>query len=181
METWRDITGFEGRYQVSTCGNVRSLFSADSHRIGRIRKPNMCVGYHRMGLRLNGKMRHLKVHRLVAVAFIPNPMNKPFVNHINGIRTDNRVENLEWCTHAENIEHAWRTGLAKPHHSPNSGKFKKGHAAKPVVALDDSGNVVARYNSGRDADKALGLSRGQVCRALKGRRNHTGGFQFKYA
>ena len=110
MEVWKDIAGYEGLYQVSSFGRVKSLW----HGRERIRKPHLNhKGYSELNLCKGGNVKGFKVHRLVAEAFIPNPQNKREVNHINGIKADNRVENLEWVTPSENQLHAYNTGLRK--------------------------------------------------------------------
>lgn len=115
MSRWADIPGWEGRYQVSDDGYVRSLVGlhgkpAPPHELKQ--KLNH-YGYPVVCLRERPAKRieYPTVHRLVAIAFLPNPERKTQVNHINGIKTDNRVENLEWCTNAENIRHAFDNGL----------------------------------------------------------------------
>lgn len=115
-EVWKDIEGFPG-YQVSNIGRVRSFWNnahviTKEHHILTGAKDK--DGYIRVHLHKNLKNENGIVHRLVAKAFIPNPNDKPQVNHINGIKDDNRVENLEWCTTNENRQHAYDTGLQKP-------------------------------------------------------------------
>ena len=103
----KDIKGFEGLYSITDDGKVYS------HRYGdyvkTCLKPN---GYVYIGFYVSGAITYNRVHRLVAEAFIPNPFNKPYVNHVNGCKSDNRVENLEWVTASENNKHAYSTGLA---------------------------------------------------------------------
>lgn len=116
-ETWKDIKEYEGVYQISNLGNVKSLDRILKNRWGSytrrggIMTINKCNRYSAINLFVNWKFKHCKIHRLVATAFIPNPENKPEVNHINCNRYDNRVENLEWCTASENMQHAKRMGL----------------------------------------------------------------------
>lgn len=118
QENWIDIKGYEGLYQISDYGQIRSLdriiqdTGKFSNRVktqkGKTLKFNLTpLGYSRIQL----KNKNIFIHRLVAQAFIPNPNNLPFVNHKNGIKTDNKVENLEWVTQQENVDHALQTGL----------------------------------------------------------------------
>ena len=126
VESWINIEGFEGYYQVSNSGKVNSIGWDHINEKGRRRvrnpvmlKPENNKGYHRVDLRKNGFKKRILVHRLVAGAFIDNPDNKSFVNHINGIKNDNRVENLEWCTYSENNQHAYDNKLTTPAHGEN--------------------------------------------------------------
>ena len=108
MEIWKDIPNFESHYQVSNFGNIRSIKNGKI----RILKPTFNhEGYPMITLCKNNKKKNYKMQRFIANAFIPNPENKPATNHINGIKSDIRAVNLEWCTNKENIVHAFRIGL----------------------------------------------------------------------
>lgn len=118
-EIWRPVPGYEDTYEVSNKGNFRSLRRKISHsRQGYNQRQQLLHTYDPkkfdyicVGLWRNGKCKQMLLHRLVAQVFIPNPGNKPYVNHIDGNRRNNCVENLEWCTPQENTQHAIRTGL----------------------------------------------------------------------
>ena len=114
---WRDIIGYEGIYQVSNTGQIRSLERWNGHKRVKRESPYIMsqstttTGYKKVELQVRKNRKSLKVHRLVAMAFISNPENKPNINHKDGNPTNNRVDNLEWCTQKENVEHAYATGL----------------------------------------------------------------------
>ena len=119
MEIWKDVKGYEGAYQVSSFGRVRSLDRKVPSKYGRFRKVKGMIlklrtdkdGYYKVNLKKNQKGKSSRVHRLVAEAFINNPENKPQVNHINGVKSNNNILNLEWATLSENRRHAYQTGL----------------------------------------------------------------------
>lgn len=121
MEIWKNVVGFEEQYEISNLGNLRSKERFVKHWRGGERKyksnfKNIRLndkGYFRCNLKNEGKRYDFTIHKLVALAFIPNEENKPFVNHKNGIKTDNRVENLEWCSASENVTHAVKNRLIK--------------------------------------------------------------------
>lgn len=109
-EIWRNIDGYDGKYQVSNLARVRSLHNG---KVKIIKLDIIHTGYLRITLYKDGKTKNHYVHVLVAKAFIPNPENKPYVNHRDGNKQNNAIENLEWVTGSENILHAYETGLKK--------------------------------------------------------------------
>lgn len=115
-EIWLDIFGYEGLYKVSNFGRIKSLDkkSGIKHFKSHIRKIMIDKDGYCVIILSKLKKTYKRVHRLVAIAFIPNPENKKFVNHKKGIKTDNRVSELEWVTQSENEKHAYKNGLKKP-------------------------------------------------------------------
>jgi hypothetical protein len=130
QEIWKDVKNYEGCYQVSNLGRVRSLtrkvktFNGVRTSKGQILKPlKTNTGYYRVDLKQNQKNKYISIHRLVAETFIPNPNNYPIINHKDNNPQNNCIDNLEWCTQSYNVKYAYKYGNAKP----TSGCFKKGH------------------------------------------------------
>lgn len=135
-EEWRDIHGYENLYKVSNLGRVRSLDriilkgnghlnSCETLYAGKILSQQLGNGYLHVNLcDRDHKSKVLKVHRLVAIAFIPNPERKLYVNHIDNIRTNNNYNNLEWCTTSENGKHAVKVGVLKTGKGENANRAK---------------------------------------------------------
>lgn len=120
QEVWKDVKNYNGDYQVSNLGNVRSFVK---YKVGgRILKKTIgSHGYYTSSLRC----KNILIHRLVAESFVDNKLNLPCVNHKNGIKTDNRLSNLEWCTYSDNNKHAFDTGLKKKGKSLYNSKLTK--------------------------------------------------------
>lgn len=180
MEQWRDIPGFEGLYQVSNSGKVKSL------RRGAELKPGTDKGgYLYVGLCSRGIQKTCKIHRLVALAFLPNDEGKRTVNHIDGNKLNNSVDNLEWATHSENIIHAVKNGLrvvteAQRKAASETGKrtCEFNRPRKAVFCLKDgfkqefeSAHAGARFVSG-DASA--------IVRCCKGKKNTYKGYEWGY-
>ena len=152
-EVWKDIEGYEGLYQVSTCGNIKSLPKIRRNGTGtyvqkeRLLKPsNTSTGYKKVELCKDGKRKGFKVHRLVAIAFIPNPDNKPEVNHIDGNKINNNIDNLEWVTSSENTIHAYETGLSSNKKELDEAKvvelYNNGTSKEEIAKMFDVSNIV---------------------------------------
>lgn len=178
QEIWKDIKGYESLYQVSNLGRVRSKehlvpSSYGSTRMSPSKIRTNCFdgNYYHVILFKNGKRKVCLVHRLVAESFIPNQYNLPQVNHKDGNKLNNNVDNLEWCTAQENQLHAFAIGLKTPNITHYRGVL--------VFRLSD-GSFVGEYKSQHEAARELGLNVAHVCSVLKGRVKHTRGYYFKY-
>jgi predicted XRE-type DNA-binding protein len=156
-EIWKDIKGYEGYYQVSNFGKVRSLDRIIINNGNKCKRKGKLMnltknnfGYFHIQLSKNFKKKTFRVHRLVALAFIDNPENKHDINHINGIKTDNNVSNLEWNTRKENISHAFKLGLMNSKHSLG----EKNYFAK--INIDDVLKIKELLKGGKYSQKKIG-------------------------
>jgi hypothetical protein len=174
-EIWKPITQYNGAYQVSNLGRIKSLARTilfNHPKFGeskisyheKIMKQVEANGYLMIGLYdENGKNSSFRVHRLIMIAFVSNPENKPFVNHIDGNKLNNNLSNLEWCTSSENMVHAYKHGL-----SPKiSGKDH--HQSKTVYQYDFSGNLLGTYGSCGEASRATGYNGSQINKVCMGK------------
>lgn len=156
-EVWKDIKGYEGMYQVSSIGRIKSIERIDCS--GRCRKEKMLTpdklkkGYLRIGLSRNGLIERFLVHRLVAEAFIPNPENKPCIDHINCKRSDNRVENLRWVTTKENHNNP----LTLEKYS-NCRKGLNNYSSIPILQFTLNGELKALFINSKDAENKTGIN-----------------------
>ena len=177
-ETWKEVGGYSGLYEVSNLGRVRSLGRPCNAKNGSIQRKRARIltqeitihGYCRVRLYdLNGKAKHFAVHRLVMAAFVGESDLQ--VNHINEIKTDNRLHNLEYVTPAENCNHGTR-----------NEKIRKGMAgslAKGVAQLDDNGSVIRTFSSRLEAEEKTGISAVNIGRCCEGARNKAGGYKWR--
>ncbi len=152
------IKGYEGLYEIDEYGNVFSILQSSSRRKRQLSDYSNNLGYRKVNLYdMNGKCSKRYVHRLVAEAFIPNPNNKPNVNHIDGNKQNNNVENLEWCTQSENIKHTYDVGGRLSNRETHIGNNYKGIS---VVVIDNSKKHV--FEKMKDASAYLGRYSGYV-------------------
>lgn len=173
-EIWKDIKGYENQYQISNLGNIRALSRKGQRKgVERMKTRISNWGYPIISIWKNNKQKTFSVHRLVAETFIANPNNKAEVNHKNGIKTDNRVENLEWVTREENIQHAYNTGL-NPRSLPMPEVVKM-----PKIICCETGDV---FNSITEASHKYNVSISHLSSCLNGKDNRktVGGWHWLY-
>ena len=182
-EIWKDIKGYEDKYQVSNLGNVKIKENITQRmNMGILRnyrqketimKPTENgYGYLKVGLRKNKKHKNLYIHRLVATAFLSNENNLPQVNHIDGNKHNNCVDNLEWCTEKDNSIHARDVLKIK---SNTTGI----NDIQPVIQINrDTGAVIKEYKSITEAQKETGI--GHISCVCRRKRKSAGGFFWKY-
>ena len=174
MEKWKAIKGYEGKYEVSNLGNVRSL---NYHRMGftKVLTPRKgTTGYLRVQLSKNCINKTVNVHRLVAETFLDNPENLPSINHKDENKTNNNVENLEFCTVAYNNAygtHNERVGMTHRNRKDQS---------KPIIAIDKDGNETY-FPSIKEAERLWGVDHSGVCKVLKGKYERMYGYEWRYA
>lgn len=168
-EIWKDISNFEGRYMVSNLGRVKSL-KYRHHNKEEILKQENNFNYKRVCLfTKDGKRHHFRVHRLVAMAFIPNPNKYKEINHKDENPSNNCVDNLEWCEHKYNINYGTRTEKAKL------------NIIKSILQYDKNNNFIKQYNSITEVEKEFNFNRSNIIACAKGRILTAYGYKWKYA
>lgn len=181
-EVWKDIEGYEGLYQVSNLGRVRSLDRVvKSERTGyktvygKIIKPSIQnTGYYYVLLYKDGKALRKTLHRIIAKAFIPNPDNKPQIDHINGEKTDCRIENLRWVTPGENN--------SNPHRCKEFSISKRGNGYKKIIQYSLDGDFIKEWDGSKPAAMSLGKkSSTHIVDCLAGRKQSAYGYKWCYA
>lgn len=168
-EIWKDIEGYEGLYQVSNMGRVRSL----KYKKERILKPRKQSGYYRVSL-YNDKKYEYSIHRLVANAFIPNPDNLPQVNHKDENRTNNCINNLEWCTPKYNYNYG-TINIRKSQKQLNDK-----NKSKVVLQYSLDGTFIKEWKSTMDVERNLGFAHTHIVAVCNGKSRIAYGFLWKY-
>ncbi|WP_193726533.1 NUMOD4 domain-containing protein [Paenibacillus guangzhouensis] len=166
-EIWADIEGYETLYQVSNYGRIKSLSNSLGRQEKILKQHIQRDGYKRIQLSKKGQKAKFPIHRLVAIAFIPNPLGKEQVNHQNGDKLDNSAKNLNWMTRKENIAHAHETGLVKKNNNP-------------VIATHLDSGEQRQFKSQTEASRELGVYMKNISNALKGKTTHVGRWAFEY-
>ncbi len=187
-EVWKDIEGYEGLYQVSNLGRVKSLqrllnTTRYSNRTckERVLKPlkSKQSKYYSVSLYKSSKQKVVHIHRLVAISFVPNPKKSKEVNHIDGDISNNKVENLEWCTRSENQLHAYATGLQKPKYKEYL-KMAVEKRKRKIMQLDMAGNHLKTFESIAAAGREMNVKGANISKVANGLRNSAGGFKWIY-
>ena len=184
-EVWKDINGYKGFYKVSNWGRIKSLDriikSKRYHNNGQHYKERILKqiassdGYMRVQLYIDSQhFKTFRVHILVAKAFIPNPLNKPQVNHKDGNKNNNRVDNLEWCTNGENGQHAWDNHLRTKRYG------KENHASKKVIQYSKDGSVLKVWDCINDIIKTLGYCRTSIIHCCQHKTQYSHDYIWRY-
>lgn len=172
IEIWKDISKTGGEYQISSLGRVRNSkgFVLKDFSPG--------AGYRSIGIMIGGKRLKAKIHRLVFIHFLENPENKPYVNHKNGIKHDNRLANLEWSTPSENVKHSYECLNRIPYFTGRTGA--KHHCSKPVMAKNILTGEILNYDSAKCALKD-GFKGSAIAQCCLGRKKQYKGYVWEYA
>lgn len=180
-EIWMPIPSYEGVYEISNIGSVKSLPRKGTGKCYKLISKQLIKGYFNVNLCKNNKSKKLSIHRLVGLSFlIDTHFEGAVINHKNGIKTDNRVENLEWCTIKQNTQHAWNNSLCK------SAKYWQGkngslnHKSKPVLQFDKNMTFIKEHVSATFAAEETKINRQHISQCCTGTRKHSGGFIWQH-
>lgn len=172
MEGWRDIKDYEGLYQVSNLGRIKSFGNGKTRKEKILKSRKDGCGYHFVTLYKEGKVKTYKVHRLVAQAFIPNPDNLPQINHIDENKSNNCVDNLEWCDCKYNINYGSR--------NERTAKTLSKSLSKPILQFSKTGEFIKRWDGLRQVERELGVKNNNITHCLKGRSKTAGDYKWGY-
>jgi hypothetical protein len=185
-ENWKDIKGYEGLYTININGQIKSVGRKVKHRSGFKTIPdrimsiaNNTSGYKSISLCKNGIGKSYQLHRLVAIAFIPNPNNKPQVNHIDGNKQNNNINNLEWVSAKENSQHSYDNGLSI---APWLGKFGKDNKdSKPINQLTKEGVFIRTFNGIAEASRITGISKSFLSDTCRKKHEYAKNYKWEFA
>ena len=182
---WKPVTGYEGLYEVSNMGVIKSLNFRRTGEEKILSTSKDTSGYYFVTLFNKGSRKECRVHRLVAEAFIPNPEYKPCIDHINTDRTDNRVENLKWVTHKENSNNQLtKNKIIKSHQDPILKKKRSQNISKskmkPVIQFSQDGQIITVYNSVKNATEITGIDKASISYCCNGIQKTAGGYKWEY-
>ncbi len=178
-EEWKAVDGYNGLYCVSNTGKVKSMKWNHSDKEKEMKQYDQ-GGYKLVGIRRNGTHHNYLVHRLVATAFVPNPRNLYDVNHIDGNKSNNCADNLEWVTKSENIRHAIRMGLRPP---ICKNEHKKGDASpicKKILQYTKDFEFIKCWNSVYEIEEKLGYKKSCIHRCCRGERKTYMGYIWRH-
>ena len=179
MEEWRDIKGFEGKYMVSNLGRVKSLNYRRTGKEKIMKGADNGHGYLFVELCKDGKTKTCRINRLVAQAFLENPQNLPEVNHKNEDKTDNRVENLEWCSKLYNINYG--TGIKRSAEKRAEKMINNPKLSKPVFSVNKESGLIMWWQSAKEAERQTGIPQGNISNCCNGKLKSAGGHIWFYA
>lgn len=192
IEIWKPVVGWEDRYMVSNLGRVKSLFLNNERVLKNVIGSN---GYSYITLSANNERCIKTIHRLVCEAFLPNPENKPCIDHVNTIRSDNRViinkdgsidydkSNLRWCTYSENRNNPLTLKKISGDNNPKSmlGKYgKENHLSKPIIQFTLEGELVRKWDCIADVERQLNICHANILKVINGERKTAGGSIWEY-
>lgn len=195
-EIWKDIPGYEGYYQASNLGRIKSLVRIKKANSGTymskeiiLKQATSRLGYKKVELCKNGTQKNWWVHRAVALAFLPNPNNWPDINHKDENPANNNVSNLEWCTEQYNMNYGTCIDRRKATFVRNKS-FVKANATKvrnqsrgaetPIYGVSKNGNTLLSYRSITEASRKTGISKGHIGECVRGIRKSAGGYYWNY-
>lgn len=187
-DKWRDIKGYEGLYQVSNHGKIKSLerYKKNHSKLKKVNEKILKTATNRYGycivvLSKNGISHTYTVHKLVMESFNRSPYENEVINHIDSNKTNNNIENLEYVTQKENIRKAWENGLCENVRKNAMNMVHKNAIPPRAVAQKDlNGNLIATYVSIREAERKTGITSGEIAQVCKGRYKKTHNFVFTY-
>lgn len=188
-EIWKDIKGYEGLYQISNLGNVKKIknkkYNINKKEVEEkeINK-YISIGKHKLGYKnvkltdKNGIRKNLFLHRIIAEAFIENPNNFNIINHKDGDKSNNDINNLEWTSQKDNVNHAWKNGLCENVRKVCAINGRK--KSKKIIQKNKNGEVIKVWNSTMDIERELGILHNNITSCCKHYNRTAGGFIWEY-